>query len=379
MRTILNIIKKEFLQFKRDPKMFGIILIAPVIQLIFLGYAANFDVNTVHTTIIDFDKSETSRRLLNDIYASGYFTFDNYTNSYDELQTDLESGKTILGLVIPNDFEKQLNKNSTPKVQAIFDGSDGNTAAVAAGYINAIINDFSQNVLLENLRTQGKDISLASAMHTKVRVWYNPELKTRYYMIPGIVGLLLMIITLALTSLAVVKEKEIGTLEQLIVTPIKSYQLIIGKLVPFIILGFAAIIMVLSSMAIIFDITVRGSIIFLFFSTFIYILSTLGLGLFVSTISKTQQQAMIALVLALAAIVAYVWVRFGTMQYGLAAIVALVHDEVLGAVNDQQLECLANALESCDAIMHHVNDLVDVARFETGKFAFNPCNLDLVP
>lgn len=292
MKTILNIIKKEFLQFKRDPKMFGIILVAPIIQLIFLGYAANFDVNTVHTTIIDMDKSEESRNFLKYFEGNGYFDFDYYVNDYDELQANLEEGKSILGLVIPTDFSKKINKGIPVKVQAIFDGSDGNTASVAAGYVNLIVMDYAQNILLDFQNLKGASNSMVTPMESETRVWYNPELTTRNFMVPGIVGLLLMIITLILTSLAVVKEKEIGTLEQLIVTPIKSYHLIIGKLVPFAILGFASVIIVLIAMTIIFDISVRGSYTFLFVSSFIYILSTLGLGLFVSTISKTQQQAM---------------------------------------------------------------------------------------
>lgn len=292
MDIILNIIKKEFLQFKRDPKMFGIILIAPIIQLIFLGYAANFDVDIIHTTIYDMDKTEESRDLLNTFESSSYFSFDNYADNYEDLQSDLESGKTILGIVIPIDYAKKLNKKQHVKVQAIFDGSDGNTASVAAGYVNSLLIDYSQKITLEVQKKSGRNIISVNPLEAETRVWYNPELKTRNFMVPGIVGLLLMMVTLILTSLAVVKEKEIGTLEQLIVTPIKPYQLIIGKLVPFAILGIVSIIVVLVAMTVIFNIHVRGSYIYLFVSSFIYILSTLGLGLFVSTISKTQQQAM---------------------------------------------------------------------------------------
>jgi len=271
MDIILNIIKKEFLQFKRDPKMFGIILIAPIIQLIFLGYAANFDVDIVHTTIYDMDKTEESRDLLNTFESSSYFSFDNYADNYEDLQSDLESGKTILGIVIPIDYAKKINKKQHVKVQAIFDGSDGNTASVAAGYVNSLLINYSQKVTLEVQKKSGRNIISVNPLEAETRVWYNPELKTRNFMVPGIVGLLLMMVTLILTSLAVVKEKEIGTLEQLIVTPIKPYQLIIGKLVPFAILGIVSIIVVLVAMTVIFNIHVRGSYIYLFVSSFIYI------------------------------------------------------------------------------------------------------------
>jgi ABC-2 type transport system permease protein len=292
MKTIIHIIKKEFLQFKRDPKMFVIILVAPVIQLILLGYAANLDVDIVHTALLDNDKSETSREYVQKFEGSGYFKIDYYVKNYDELQDKIDKSKVILGIVIPNDFEKKINRRETAKVQAVFDGSDGNSASISAGYVQSITADFAKQIVAEFMDKTGKKIKPAGSLSAEVRVWYNPELKTRVFMVPAIVGLLLMVVTLILTSLAIVKEKEIGTLEQLIVTPIKPYQLIIGKLVPFAILGFISVIIIINAMSIIFDIAVRGSIVFLFFSTFVYILSTLGLGLFVSTISKTQQQAM---------------------------------------------------------------------------------------
>lgn len=292
MKTIIHIIIKEFLQFKRDPKMFGIILVAPIVQLIILGYATNFDLKIVHTAIYDMDKSQQSRELLRKIEGTGYFSFDYFLNNYEELQSKIDNGKVILGFVIPRNFEKKINSKQPATLQAIFDGSDGNSASIAAGYINSIINNYSQKIILQLHNKSGKNLQLSSNILAETRVWYNPELKTRNFMIPGIVGLLLMIITLLLTSLAIVKEKEVGTLEQLIVTPIKSFQLIIGKLVPSTILGFIAVIVVFTGMNIIFNISIRGSIFFMFLSSFIYILSTLGLGMFVSTISKTQQQAM---------------------------------------------------------------------------------------
>jgi ABC-2 type transport system permease protein len=292
MKTILHIVKKEFLQFWRDPKMFAMILISPLIQLIFLGYAANFDVNVVHTAIFDQDKTATSRQFIEKFEGSGYFEMDYYVDDYKTLQDLIDNHKIVLGLVIPKDFEKKIELNETAPVQAVIDGSDGNSASISAGYVQLIVSDYSKSVVTNFLNKKGMKIQPVGNVESKVRVWYNPELKTRNFMVPGIVGLLLMIITLILTSLAIVKEKELGTLEQLIVTPIKSHQLIIGKLIPFALLGFVSEIIVLTAMVFVFDIPVRGSLIFLFFTTSLYILSTLGLGLFVSTISKTQQQAM---------------------------------------------------------------------------------------
>jgi len=292
MKTILHIVKKEFLQFRRDPKMFAMILISPVIQLIFLGYAANFDVNVVHTAIFNQDKTATSRQFIEKFEGSGYFEMDYYVDNYKTLQKLIDNHQIILGLVIPIDFEKKIKRNETAPVQAVFDGSDGNTASISAGYVQLIVSNYSKSIVTTFMNKAGIKILPAGNVESKVRVWYNPELKTRNFMVPGIVGLLLMIVTLILTSLAIVKEKELGTLEQLIVTPIKSYQLIIGKLIPFALLGFVSEIIVLTAMVFVFNIPVRGNLLFLFFTTALYILSTLGLGLFVSTISKTQQQAM---------------------------------------------------------------------------------------
>jgi ABC-2 type transport system permease protein len=272
--------------------MFALILLAPVIQLTFLGFAANLDIKLIRTIVFDQDRSTTSRDFIEKFTSSGYFQIEKYVSSYDEITTEINKGDAILALVIPNDFETNIFNRRTAFVQALFNGSDGNTAGITAGYTQNIVSDYSQNIILNFLNRSGQKLSSLSVISPEIRVWYNPELKTRNFMVPGIVGLLLSLITLILTSLAVVKEKEIGTMEQLIVTPLKPYQIIIGKLVPFVVLSFAAVIIILAAMYFIFGIPVKGEIWFLFFSSFLYILSTLGLGLFVSTISKTQQQAM---------------------------------------------------------------------------------------
>lgn len=292
MKTILEIIRKEFIQFKRDPKMRMIVLVAPIIQLIFLGYAANMDVEKVHIALYDQDKSVTSRKLIEDFTAVEIFNYDYAAEDYDEVTELLNEAKIICAIVIPNNFEKEIEQKRTAEVQLLFDGSDGNTASISAGYIQNVLNRFNQKMMEENFAKIGLKLKPVNNINIETRFWYNQELKTRNYMVPAIFGLLLMIVTSLLTSLAVVKEKEIGTLEQLIVTPIKPYQLIVGKLVPFFILGIISIILALGAMFIVFGIVVRGSFLFLFLSSFVFILSTLGLGLFVSTISKTQQQAM---------------------------------------------------------------------------------------
>lgn len=292
MKIILSIIIKEFLQLKRDPRLFGIVFIAPVLQLIILGYAANMDVNTVHTAVFDQDKSETSRDLIQRFEHSGYFKIDDYVDNYSQVNKDINDNKALWALVIPKDFERDIKRMKPAPVQAIFDGSDGNKASIAMSYVQGIVTNYSKNILLQLSDRTGKKVSKAGSLVPEVRVWYNPELKTRVFMVPSITGLLLAIITTILMSMAIVKEREVGTLEQLIVTPIKPMHLVIGKMIPFIILGFMDALIVLGVMVFWFGIGIRGSFIFLLASCFIFVLSTLGIGLFISTISKTQQQAM---------------------------------------------------------------------------------------
>jgi drug efflux transport system permease protein len=292
MRIILNIIIKEFLQLKRDPKLFGVIFIAPVMQLILLGYAANLDVNNVHTAVYDQDRTVASRNFIEKFSASGYFSIDDYVDNYEQATDLINKGDILWVLVIPHDFAKNLSRNQTAKIQAIFDGSDGNTTGIAVGYLNGIVASYSQNILVEQMNKQGFKTAIVGNVSPVLRVWYNPDLKTRNFMVPGIIGLLLTVITTVLMAMGIVKERELGTLEQIIVTPIKPYQLILGKIIPFIILGFVDILIVMAVMVFWFGIGIKGDFFYLIFASFIYILSSLGLGLLISTVSKTQQQAM---------------------------------------------------------------------------------------
>lgn len=294
MKIIFQFILKELLQVKRDKKMLAVIFLAPIIQLIFLGYAANMDVNVIHTTVFDMDKSATSREFIRKFEQSGYFVIDNYAGNYEEVTELLNNGETLVAMVIPGDFEKRIERRETAPLQILFEGSDGNKSSIALGYIQKVITGFSNSIVSDIRNKLGMKIDLSGSLTPEVRVWYNPEMKTRYFMLPGILALILMITTISLMSMAVVKEREIGTFEQLIVTPVKPGQLIIGKLLPFTIIGFVVLVTVMIVMTLWFGIEIRGSKLFLLFSALLFVLSNLGLGLFVSTISRTQQQAMMA-------------------------------------------------------------------------------------
>lgn len=352
MNLLLNFIKKEFLQFSRDKKMFAVILIAPVVQLIFLGYAATLDVTNVKTAVWDQDKSFTSRDFISKYEKSGYFTMEYYVSDYDEIKELVDNGKVLMAIVIPRDFEKDILSGKGTELQTIFDGSDGNKALIAAGYSIQITSTFSAKILNSTVERKGLKDAIASIpqITAETRVWYNPDLVTRKYMLPAIVGLLIMIVTINLTSLAIVKEKEIGTFEQLIVTPLKPYQIIIGKFIPFSLMGLVTITIVLTVMRYWFKINVEGSVLLLYLAAILFMLSTLSLGLFVSTISKTQQQATMTAVFGIMMPMIYLsgfafpienmpqWVQYITYIIPLRYFITIVRGIILKGVGLESLQ-----------------------------------------
>ncbi len=287
MYRIVALFKKEFGQLFKDKKLLPLVFVAPVLQLVFMGFAASLDVKNISVVLCDLDKSQTSRELTEKFTNSGYFTIDYSTDNYQTIQKYLDDHKTMMALVIPPKFGDDVARHQTAKVQVLLDGSEGNTTAIAMGYVNQIIGSYSNNILAE---TVGK--APIGGINAQIRTWFNASLKSRNYMVPGVLVMILLITTMNLTSMAVVKEKEIGTLEQLMVTPITPTELIIGKVVPFTLIGVVNWFVVLSAMVFGFGIPVKGSVPLLFGLSSFFILSSLGLGLFVSTISRTQQQAM---------------------------------------------------------------------------------------
>jgi len=291
MRTIYFIIVKEFNQLKRDPRLRATIIIAPILQLLLMGYAATTDVNNISLGICDLDKSVTSREFIRSFVSSGYFTIERNVNQYNQLDALIDKGTLQCAIVIPPNFEKDISAGKSAPVQMLVDGSDGYTAGIALGYAGQIAGAYNQQVLQRIIDRSGIPKPNIGSVTNDTRVWYNPELKSKNFMIPGIVAMILLLTTGMLTAMAIVKEREVGTLEQLIVTPIKPYQLIIGKLVPFILIGFLDVIIVMVVGRFWFNVPIKGSILLLFFSSGIFLLSSLGIGLFVSTVSHSQQQA----------------------------------------------------------------------------------------
>jgi drug efflux transport system permease protein len=292
MRAILSIVWKEFVQLRRDPRLFPVLFISPILQLLLLGYAANLDVRDIPSVVCDMDRSAASRAFLDQFANSGYFSFKARVGRMEEIDPFLDNGEAAVAFVVPRGFGDSLAGGRPATVMVIADGSESQSATIGVNYATMIAGKYAQRLILERFeRVRGAGVRPV-LVDAEVRVWYNPELRSRNFMIPGVLGLILMIMTISLASMGIVREKEAGTMEQLIVTPIRPHQLIIGKLLPFVLIGLVEASFVLAVAKWWFLVPVRGSVPLLFVLSLAFMLNTLGIGLFISTISRTQQQAM---------------------------------------------------------------------------------------
>ena len=291
MRRIFYLVQKEFRQVFRDKSMIAILFVAPFIQLVILGNAVTSDVKHVTMMISDQDRSSMSREFVGAFGNTEHFDVVGYEPDYRRLATAIDRGKAKVALVIPEHFQRDVVRGERPAVQLLVDGIDGNSAGVALSYITRIAAQYQSRLVIAE-PALGRSLRSDRIISAEPRYWFNPELKSKVYVVPGIVALLLLIITVFLTSMGIVREKEIGTLEQLMVTPIRSTQLILGKVIPFSILGMIEISIAMGLVYVMFGIGVEGSLLLLFAESAIFILTTLGVGILISTISETQQQAL---------------------------------------------------------------------------------------
>jgi ABC-2 type transport system permease protein len=277
-----ELIRKELHQMLRDPRSKRLIFVAPVIQLLLFGYAVNTDVRNARTIVMDHDRTSESRELLDAFVASGYFRIVRWAARPAEIVVALDRGEALVGLEVPRGFAADLASGRQARVQVLIDGTSANTANVAQGYASQIIHSFAA-------ARQGS--GPAGAIDFRARAWYNPNLESRVYNVPGVIATIVMLMGLLLTSLAVVREREIGTLEQLMVSPLSPIELILGKTLPVVLIAFIQLGMITTVALLWFDIPLRGSFLLLIVAALFYILSGLGLGLFISTVSSTQQEA----------------------------------------------------------------------------------------
>jgi ABC-2 type transport system permease protein len=291
MRSLKFLLQKEFRQIFRDKAILRIIFLIPIIQLLVLPWAADYEMKNINITVIDHDHSLYSRQLISKIIASGYFILQDYTSSYNQALVDIEKDKADLILEIPALFQKDLIKENESKLFVAVNAINGVKANLGGAYLISIIQDFNQQVRMQWI--QLPRFSPELNINVVSSDWYNPQMNYKYFMVPGILVILVTMVGSFLASLNIVKEKEIGTIEQINVTPIKKYQFILGKLIPFWILGLVVLAIGLVISRLFYGIVPVGSLLVIFGFAAIYLLAVLGLGLLISTYTSTQQQAML--------------------------------------------------------------------------------------
>ncbi len=290
MRTLIFMLQKEFLHVFRNRQMLPMIFLVPIVQLIFLGYAATLEIKNVELCVVDFDYSSLSRKFVEKFKYSEYFTITSTAKSSEQAKKIIDKNKAKMALIIPDNFERDILKAETSKIQFIINAEDGSAAGIMQSYAARVTAAFNKNILTDFSYAVPR--THAPYINIQERYLYNIELDYKQYMAPGILVVLVTFIGMFLTAMNVVREKEIGTIEQLNVTPIKKYQFLLGKLIPFWIIGLFELGFGLVLAKLIFQLPDIGNIPLLFALGSVYLLVVLGAGLFISTITETQQQAM---------------------------------------------------------------------------------------
>ncbi|MCK4431921.1 MAG: ABC transporter permease [Candidatus Aminicenantes bacterium] len=289
---ILPLTRKETLHILRDPRSLYLAIVLPVVLLILFGYAITFDVRHIPVGIIDQDSSFLSRDFISRVKGSEYLDLVYLSNSSSGLESLLDKGKVKAILIIPHRFSRDLSKGKDAPLQLLIDGSDNNTAQIALGYISGIVQIFSSNIILEKLNKQGAILQAGILpIDVRPRIWYNPDLSSTNFIVPGLIAVVMMILAAMSTSLTIAREWEIGTMEQLIATPAKPHEIIIGKLIPYFFLGIIQISLVVLVGTLLFNVPLKGNIFFLFCVSGVFLICGLGIGVLISTITRSQQLA----------------------------------------------------------------------------------------
>jgi ABC-2 type transport system permease protein len=285
---IRELVRKEFILLFRDRRSRRVLVVAPIVMLLLFGYVVNYDIRTIRVALLDQSHTRESRIIADAFSANKIFRITNFLEDQRELEQLLLKGKVDLGIKIGPDVSRKIRKGETAEIQIIADGSMSNMASIRIAYSVMVLDKLNRQLIRE-LYPLRMDYGKIDG---RIRTWYNPNLDSQHFFVPGIVAFVVMLIALLLTSIAIIKEKEAGTIEQLIVTPLKPVELIVGKTIPYIIISLAQMIVVTIIAVFWFQIPLAGSLILLFIATCLFLLSTLGVGLFISTVSSTQQQAM---------------------------------------------------------------------------------------
>ena len=291
-RRISALLYKEFIQVLRDPVALWLLLLLPILMLVIFAYAINLDVRNIPLAVYDLDRTELSRSLVDRFVTSGYFVLEKRLSAEHEIAGVLNRGQAKVALQIPKDFQREIFNGKATPVQVIIDGTDSNTANITMGYVKSILAAASLNVMFSLLNANGiAGIAGAAQLDVRPNIWYNPELASMNFLVPGIIGIIIMVIGAIRMSLSLVKEREMGTIESLMVSPLRPLELMIGKVVPYIIIVFIDLILIVAAACLLFHVPFRGSIILFLFLSLLFLGSALGAGLFISAVSKTSQVA----------------------------------------------------------------------------------------
>jgi ABC-2 type transport system permease protein len=288
-KRLMPIVKKEFRHIRRDTRVLAILTLVPAGLLLLNGYALNFDVNHIKMAVVNQDKGPVAREFINSFVTSGYFDYVQTLATSEQATNLLDDGHVRVALVIPSDFSDRLLSNSIATVQILVDGMDASAATTIVGYAQAVVLQYSQKIVMRNLSKIGRANYIPISYEG--RIWYNPELKSSKFLVPGLIAFILAITCVIATSLSIVREKERNTVEQINVSPIHSFDFIIGKIIPYALISLVAAALVLVAAYFLFDVVIKGSILSLFAATLLFITAALSLGLLVSTISDSQQVA----------------------------------------------------------------------------------------
>ncbi|NMC11515.1 MAG: ABC transporter permease [Chloroflexi bacterium] len=295
---LISLIRKEFIQLFRDKRMLAIILVIPLMQLFLLGYAATNEVRNIPMAVFDQSLSPESREFLDLFQATDYFKLSYSVSSDTEIRELIETSDAGVGLIIPPDYATRINEGEA-QVAFILDGSDPTMATTALSAAQLIAQNYATELLVEKMTRSGMNLQLKMPLEMRTTVWYNPDMITAYFMIPGVIGMILYTITAILTATSVVRERERGTIEQLIVTPIRSWELVVGKILPYVILSLFDTVEVLAVGHFWFGVPIRGSLLLILLLSILFLFTGLGIGLFASTVANTQQEAMLSVFMTL--------------------------------------------------------------------------------
>jgi ABC-2 type transport system permease protein len=293
------IARKEFIQIRRDKATIYMVFVFPLMMLVLYGYGIRYDVTSVPVTILDQDRTHESRQYLERFAHSPYFKVNRYAAGYSDVQSDIDRGESRIGIVVASDFGERLSSHREASVQVIVDGADNNTATIAMGYVSAITREYSQSIMLSQMEPSLRRLNLEpSAIEAEPRIWFNPNLESVQFIVPGIIAVIMMIVGTVLTAVTIVKEKEQGSIEQIISSPIGRFELMVGKVAPYAVLAYLDFLLILLASYVLFGVEIKGSLALLLVTAFFYLIGVLGLGILVSTITSTQMSAMLTAIIA---------------------------------------------------------------------------------